>query len=71
MKYLVQWKRLTVEHDIWERKENLKNMKEVVAEFEGRMNAEVRQQEKLDMVEERDFRREKLSEKYTAKMLYR
>jgi len=46
-------------------------MKEVVAEFEGRMNAEVRQQEKLDMVEERDFRREKLSEKYTAKMLYR
>ena len=71
MKYLVQWKRLTVEHDIWERKENLKNMKEVVAEFEGRMNVEVRQQEKLDMVEERDFRREKLSEKYTAKMLYR
>jgi len=67
----VQWKRLTVEHDIWERKENLKNMKEVVAEFEGRMNAEVRQQEKLDMVEERDFRREKLSEKYTAKILYR
>ena len=33
------------------------------------MNAEVRQQEKLDMVEERNFRREELSRKYMAKML--
>jgi len=35
------------------------------------MNAEVRQQEKLDTVEERDFRRGELPEKYTAKMLCR
>ena len=31
---------------------------------------EVRQQEKLDMVEERDFRREELSGKYMTKILY-
>jgi len=45
-------------------------MKEVVAEFERRINVEVRQQEKLEMVEERDFRRRELSGKYTVKMLY-
>ena len=33
----------------------MKNAKEVVAEFEEKINAEVRQQEKLDIVEERDF----------------
>jgi len=31
-----------VEHDSWKKEENLENAKEVVAEFEGRMNAEVR-----------------------------
>jgi len=31
-----------VEHDIWEREENLENAKEAVAEFERRVNAEVR-----------------------------
>jgi len=35
------------------------------------MNAEVGKQEKLDIAEERDFRREKLPRKFTAKMLYR
>jgi len=34
----------------------LENIKEVV-EFEGRMSIKVRRQEKLDMVEERDFRK--------------
>jgi len=34
------------------------------------MNVEVRRQEKLDMAEERDFRRGELSGKFTAKMLY-
>jgi len=42
----------------------------VVAEFKERFNADVRRQEKLDIVEERDFRREKLLEKYIVKMLY-
>jgi len=31
-----------VEHDLWEKKEDLENIKKVVAEFEERMNAEVR-----------------------------
>jgi len=43
----------------------------VVAEFEGRMNAEVRQQETLDIVEERNFRRKELLGKYMAKILYK
>ena len=34
------------------------------------MNTEVRRQEKLDMAEEKDFRRGKLPEKFMAKMLY-
>ena len=34
VKCLVQWKRFIMEHVIWERKKDLKNAKEVVAEFE-------------------------------------
>ena len=40
-----------------------------MGEFERRMSAEIRRQEKLDRIEE-NFRREELLEKYTAKMLY-
>ena len=46
-------------------------MKEVVAEFKERLNTEVRRQEKLNMVKERDFKRGELLGKYIAKMLYR
>jgi len=35
------------------------------------MNAEVRRQEKIDVAEERDFRRGELPEKFIARMLYR
>jgi len=52
-KYFVWWKGFTVESDIWERKEDLEHAKELVKEFEGRMNAEVRRQKKIDMVEKR------------------
>ena len=69
-KYLVQWKGFTAEYDTWEKREDLGNAKEALEEFEGRMDAEVRRQEKLDMVEKKDFRREELPGKYTAKMLY-
>ena len=41
-KYLVQWKGFMVEHDIWKKKENLVNTSELVDEFEGRLNVEVR-----------------------------
>ena len=69
-KYLVRWKGFTAEHDTWEKKEDLRNAREVLEEFEGRMNAEVRRQEKLDMEEEKDFRRGELPGKFTAKILY-
>jgi len=49
----------------------LENRKELIAEFEGRVKAEVRRQEKLDQVEERDFRRGELPERYIARILYR
>ena len=52
------------------RKENLKNAEEALKEFKGRISAEVRRQEKIDRVEERDFRREELPEKFIARMLY-
>ena len=69
-KYLVQWKEFTAEEDTWERKENLKNAGKVLEEFKGRMSAEVRRQEKIDMVEERNFKRGELLGKFIARMLY-
>jgi len=69
-KYLVWWKGFTAEEDTWERKENLKNAEEVLEEFEGRMSAEVRMQERIDMAKKRDFRRGELPGKFTARMLY-
>ena len=42
----------------------MENTKEVVVKFEERINAEVRQQEKLD------FRKEKLSKRYMTRILY-
>ena len=70
MKYLVWWKGFTTKHDSWEKEKDLENIKEVVAEFKERMSTEVRRQEKLDLAEERNFRREKLLGKYIAKILY-
>jgi len=67
---LVRWKGFTIEGDTWERKEDLKNAGEALKEFEGRMNVEVRRQEKIDIAEKRDFRRGELSGKFMAKMLY-
>jgi len=48
----------------------LKNAEEALKEFEGRMNTEIRRQEKIDMAEERDFRRGELPEKFMVRMLY-
>ena len=67
---MVQWKGFIVEHDSWKKEEDLGNTKKLVAEFEGKMNTKVRRQEKLDLVEKKDFRRNKLPGKYTAKILY-
>ena len=70
-KYLVRWKGFTAGHNTQERKKDLRNAREALEEFEGRMNTEVRRQEKLNMAEEKDFRKGKLPGKFTAKMLYR
>jgi len=69
-KYLVQWKEFMAEGDIWERREDLGNAKEAVAEFEERIEVEVRKQERVDRAEERNFRREELLVKFIARMLY-
>ena len=39
-------------------------------EFKERMNIEVKRQEKIDMAEEKDFRREELPGKFMARILY-
>ena len=59
-----------MEHDTWEKREDLGNTRGALEKFEGKMNAEMRRQEKLDMMEKKDFRRKELLRKYTAKMLY-
>ena len=46
------------------------NARELVAEFKGRINTEIKRQEKLDLAEEKNFRRRELPGKYMAKMLY-
>ena len=45
-------------------------MKAVLEDFEGKMKAEIRRQEKLDRAEEQDFRRKELPGKFMARMLY-
>ena len=51
-KYLVWWKGFTAEHDSWVKKEELGNAKAVLEDFEGRMEAEIRRQKKLDRAKE-------------------
>ena len=57
--------------NIKQKKNKRSSMKGVVVEFEGRLSMEVRRHEKLDMVEERNFRKGELLENYMVKMLYR
>jgi len=47
----------------------LKNAEEVLEEFEGRMSMEVKRQERIDIAEERDFRREELPGKFKEEYL--
>jgi len=46
VKYLICWKRFTVENNIWEREKDLENMKKSVAKFKERLSTEVKKQEK-------------------------
>jgi len=70
-KYLIQWKGFTVEGDTWKRRENLKNMEELIEKFE-QGGVEVRRQENTEKKKEVDeYRRIELLGKYMAKLLYR
>ena len=64
-------KRLIAENNTQKKEKNLENTKEAVVEFEERLSAEVRRQEKLNIVEEKDFKRRELLEKYIVMMLYK
>ena len=66
----MRWKGFTAEHNTWQKRENLGNAGEALKEFKEQMNAEMRRQEKIDIAEERDFRKGELPGKYTAKLLY-
>ena len=64
-KYLIRWKGFTAEGNTWERRENLKNAKELIEEFEQE-RIEVRKQKgEVDK-----YRRMELLGKYMAKLLY-
>ena len=70
-KYLIWWKGFIAEEDTWERRENLKNVEELIEEFK-QGGVEVRQQEKMKKKKEVDeYRRMELPGKYIAKLLYR
>ena len=66
-----------VENDIWKKKD-LENVRKLVDEFEGRMEVEVGQQERLDKVWKvklnlniKEFRRSELLVKYNVRILFR
>ena len=71
-KYLVRWKGFIAESDIWEKKKDLKNAKELVDDFKERIGAEIRHQEGVveKKREKEEYRRMELLGKYTAKLLY-
>ena len=50
---------------------NLENIKEIVTKFERRLSVEVRRQEKTEKIEDQDFERGELPEKYIAFLLYK
>ena len=68
-KYLVYWKGFMMESDTWEERENLKNTKEVIEEFEKEYwwdQEDVVRQEQ----EEEIFEREELPERFTVRKLF-
>ena len=69
VKYLVRWKGFTAEGDTWEREENLKNVEELIKEFEWREVVVRREVEEKGEVDK--CKRMELLGKYTAKLLYR
>jgi len=76
-KYLVKWKVYITEENTWEGLENLKNVMKKIEEFEkGRFEEEIwriRMKKGKEMklnLEAEEFKRGKLPERYTVKLLY-
>ena len=55
------------EHDSQEKKEDLENAKIVVAEFEGRINTEVRKQKRLEIVDKKKLQKRRVTGKVYGK----
>ena len=51
-KWLLQQKGFTAKNDTWKKEEDIENAKEAVVDFERRISAKVKRQEKLDLAEE-------------------
>jgi len=68
-KYLVCWKGFTTESDTWEGRENLKNTKEMIKEFEKEYWRDMEDMARQES-EETTFKRGELPGRFTARMLY-
>jgi len=66
-RYLVQWKGYTAEEDTWEPRENLRNVEDLVIEFEEEYGEIGRVRKRKNSKEDK---KGELPGRYTAKMLY-
>jgi len=69
-KFLVRWKGYMAEEDTWENRENLKNAKELVEEFEKIYGEEVEELRRQELEEEEKEFSWELPREFTAKLLY-
>jgi len=70
-KYLVQWKGCIAEEDTWESRENLKNMMELVKEFEREYHREEEEEvRRQETKEDKKVFSSELPGRYTTKLLY-
>jgi len=70
-KYLVRWKGCTAEEDTWESRENLKNARDLVEEYEKKYGREKEEEiRRQEMEKEKNVFNRELPGKYTAKLLY-
>ena len=68
-KYLVRWKGFTAESDTWEGRENLKNAREAIEEFEREYQRDMEDMARQEC-KEGTFRRGELPGRFTARKLF-
>ena len=71
IKYLVCQKELTVEYNTQKKEADLENAKKAVAEFKRRISAKIGRQERLNIVEKKDFIKGELLVRYIVRILYK